>query len=417
MQMVRWSGVGALVLGGVACSAEVGEQRAPGEESAAEPASTAPSAVADRLERAVRAVDRQEDLPRAKAELEALITEPSATRDQKDEAALGLSRALELSGDHEGAVEALEELLGAHGDAQFPAFKPAERRLRLLLTGKPEGETLRLPRATPLPPMASALAKLYERDGDGRVLVDMAIFGSTGRPRSDAFDAADAKRDEYGNSVQSTAWVGQSITQSGSWTSLPQTIAEKRADMPQADRSLLVFYYDLEDNRVPSHYDAYLPIPSEDIAAALQSGDGLVVARERKGGKPTIVIAAPRPGQLFVVEDAFAKLDSLPLEPLRVELTEGLQREEIQARVRTVFPDARRCFEELLGRDPKANGKVDLTFVIRNDGTIDALAVGPDSTLGDATLQTCILDATRKLRFPAFQGKTVTVKYPIAFSP
>lgn len=420
MRMGTW--MSAVMLGffafGCARGTEEAETEAPGttEDAAKGEGAAATPAVAERLERALRSVERGEKLDEARAALEAIILDKAATGDQRDEARLGLSRVLEQEGNEEAAIAVVEELLASHWeDNKFASHDAAERRLRFLLTGRQEGPSYRLPRAKPLPPAAFALSKLYEPDADGRVLIDMYIFGGPGRTRSEAFDAADAKREDYGT-MSKNGWVGNSISQSGSWVALPQAIAEKRADMPQPDRSLVVFYFDLGDNRVPARYDAYLPMPSDEIAAALERGDGLVMARKREGAKPTIVIAAPRAGQLALVEEAFAQMSELPYEPVKVPLSSKLLPEEIQARVRGSWGSIRTCYEELLGRDATAEGKVMMNFVIGRDGKVEKASLGEETTLKDAKLEECILTFTRKLEFPATNEPT-TVHYPIAMSP
>jgi hypothetical protein len=148
----------------------------------------------------------------------------------------------------------------------------------------------------------------------------------------------------------------------------------------------------------------------------LERGEGLVVARKREGAKPTIVIAAPRAGQLAAVEEAFAKMSELPYEPVKVPLKEGLMSEEIQSRVRGSFSEVRTCYEELLGRDRKAEGNLVLSFVIAADGKVSEASMTEGTTLEDRKLQECVLGHARKLTFPAV-GKSTTVTYPIAMSP
>lgn len=422
MRMGKWLSALVVSVCVAGCDTANDEQEtdAPGtqpEAAADAPAETAVAPVAERLERALRALDRGEDIAGAKVALEAILADKAVTTEQRDEAKLGLSRALSELGDEEGAIAAAEDVLASHWeDGKYPAREAAETRLRMLLVGKPEGSTYRLPRAKPLPPAAHALAKFFQPDAEGRVLVDMFLFGSPGRARSEAFEVAEAKREEASLTLSKNQWIGQSVSQSTSWTALPPAIAEKRADMPQADRSLLVFFYDLGDGRVPSRYDAYLPIPSEQIAAVLEQGQGLIAMRKRETGKPTFVIAAPRAGQLAIVEEAFSKLTELPAEPLKVPLPEGLMPEEIQARVRASFGSIRKCYEELLSRDKEAEGKFNIEFVIDAHGKVERATRGEESTLTDAKLETCILAGVRKLEFPAV-GKSTTVKYPVVMSP
>jgi hypothetical protein len=410
-----WVSVVMMGLLGGACEAQ--EPSEQGEDSPKAEAQEAPgTAVGVKLERALRAIDRGEEIAAAAESLEAILADPTASEDQRDEARLGLSRTLELSGDDDGAAEMVEAVFTAHGDDdEFPARDAAEKRLRTLLTGRAQSEELRLPLAEALPPQAYALANLFEPDAEGRVLVDMAIFGGPGRGRSRLFDAAEAKRERLYTSVGATGWIGQSITQT-EWTSLPKMRAETRPGMPQPDRSLVVFFFDLENNRVPSRYDAYLPMPSDDIVARLERGEGLIAAKKRPGTKPTIVLAAPRGGQLALVEEAFAKMDHVPFEAVTVPLPEGPTRDEIQATIRGRFKEIRLCYQDLLARDPIAQGKLDLHFAITPAGTVQNAVMAETTTLTDARLHRCVLDSVAKLSFPE-TGKKTTVKYPLEMTP
>jgi hypothetical protein len=381
-------------------------------EAAATPA--APTALV--LEEAQRKLDRGEDLAGVVDALRAVIDDETTSADDRDAAKIALSRALAAKGDKDGAVEMLEELLRSHGNSgPFAQRDLAMKRLRLLLTGSEDEVTFHAP-AKNVEPGARALAKLFEPDAEGNYLIDVWVFGATARNQGVPWQLAEAKRDELETSLTPKISVGQSISSAQSWTSLPMAMGEAPADMPQADRSMLVFYYDLGSGRVPSRYDAYLPIPSDEIAAALEEGDGLIALRERPHAKPTLVIAAPRAAQLAEVEDALSKMTEAPREPVRVHLAKGLSAAEIQSVVRGSRKELRGCYEALLERDPKAEGRVDVSFQIDEKGGTRDVGLAETSTLHERAFDECIVGVAKKLEFAA-TGETTRVTYPFAMHP
>ena len=208
--------------------------------------------------------------------------------------------------------------------------------------------------------------------------------------------------------------VQQSVSRVDSWVDIPGYAGERRADMPNPDRSMVVVYFDLVQNRVPSRYDAYLAIPSADAIARLERGEAFVAYRERADKKPLLMLAAPRAGQLDAVEAAFAEMTELPKEPHVVDVPKGRLPAEIQGVVRSGFRTFRNCYEALLAVDPKAAGKVTLKFTIDAAGAPQSITT--ESSFADAGIGKCIADHLVPLRFPASGGPT-TVSYPIVFSP
>lgn len=392
----------------------------PGVEVEASPVVSRTEESPAELEQALVAIERGGDIAKSVATLEALVKNPSTSTDDRDEALLGVSLGAEKLGDKERAISAIEELMMAHSDdARYAASDAAEKRLRKLLSGHEDpGIELPTPQETPTP-VAHALAKYFKQDATGFTMIDIAAFGPlAGENREGLHNIRQAKSDQILESCSvCEVNVGQSITSSGSWVSIPKTKAERAADMPQMDRSLLLFYFDLGRNRVPARYDEYLAMPSAEVVARLEAGKGVIAIRERRGGKPTIVIAAPRAGQLPLVAKAFAKLEELPKEVMEVELPSKLQPDEIRAVMRSSRGEQRKCYEALLARDPKAEGKLTLRFEIDPAGaTQGAELESAGTTLTDRTVGECILDATRKLRFPS-TGEKVSVTYPLLFTP
>jgi hypothetical protein len=95
----------------------------------------------------------------------------------------------------------------------------------------------------------------------------------------------------------------------------------------------------------------------------------------------------------------------------------------IQQRVREdLFPIARKCYGEALKRDPKAAGKVVVSFTILGDhkvgGVVDDAKLTDETTLADPELQTCVRESMMAVSFdaPPNDGE-ITVVYPILFSP
>src|SRR6185312_13789243 len=95
-------------------------------------------------------------------------------------ARLGMSRALEASGDREGATAAVEALLAEHPDgARFPLEEAATARLRKLVTGS-EAEPRRLAEdKRPVSPFARVLAGYFPapRASKATVGIRLEIFG------------------------------------------------------------------------------------------------------------------------------------------------------------------------------------------------------------------------------------------------
>ena len=392
--------------------------------AAATPATTKNAAAvetegASRAEQAHKLLERGGDAAAAKAGFEAALADPKLSQNEQDDARLGLSQACAALGDNEGAISAVEQVLKARG--QTPEREAAEKQLRKLLTGT-EDEPSSFMETERYAPVARALAPYFTADDKNHTVVDVYQFGVRGSKWSDlgVFNIAAAKRaiarDECAL-CETNLHVGQSISGAGSWTSIPVATVDTGADMPQIDRSLVVFYFDLDGNRVPSRYDAYLPIPSADIVSHLERGEGLIAMRERPGAKPTIVIAAPRVGQLPAVEEAFAKLTALPKTPLVVPIASGLTGDEVQSAVRGGLSSARKCYQASLSKDPTATGSVSVEFTVEGDGTVSGARIddGP-STLKDTDLDACLVDSAMHLSFPKSGSKT-TVRYPYSFRP
>lgn len=409
-------GIGAIVLtAGLGCgSAESGDVSIAPPESA--PAPQASSSAGLRIEQALRLLDAGRGAAEAQVILDEVLRDPALTPDERDEATLGLSRALEAQGDKEGAIRRVEDLLAAHAnDRRWPLERAAEARLQKLVTGKDAQQTSNVERDEPTAPFARLLAPYFTPGADGRYEVTVLEFGGT-RGVGDQLGTfnigggiRELRRAECPLCDDKLS-VSSTTSREHSWTDIPQNRA-------QIGSALAVFYFDLDGWRIPARYDAYLPLPSATIVEHLERGEGLIAARERPGAPPAILIAAPRRAQHAAVEEALAAMTKLPVEPVTVAVTPDLRKEEIQAVVRGARGAYKVCYEAMLKRSPAAEGKLNLKFSIEADGsTADVSTAAESAALDDATLLQCMTAATAALRFPA-TGKSTTVTYPLAVSP
>jgi Ca-activated chloride channel family protein len=90
--------------------------------------------------------------------------------------------------------------------------------------------------------------------------------------------------------------------------------------------------------------------------------------------------------------------------------------ELIQRIVRSNYGRFRLCYEQGLVRNPSLEGRVVVRFIIDQSGSV-AHATNSGSTLPDSQVVQCVVQAFPRLSFPEVEGGTVTVVYPILFSP
>ncbi|MCA9598471.1 MAG: AgmX/PglI C-terminal domain-containing protein [Myxococcales bacterium] len=138
-----------------------------------------------------------------------------------------------------------------------------------------------------------------------------------------------------------------------------------------------------------------------------------------KSAFETAVMAGYPHGQL-VVRQPHGDWAQLPVEafvPGPSEHAIGrLAPELIQREMRSNYDTFRKCYEGGLAKDPKLEGRVVFRFVIDTDGSVQT-ATDKGSTISDANVVRCVLDAVSKITFPKPKGGIVTVIYPIQFSP
>jgi hypothetical protein len=90
--------------------------------------------------------------------------------------------------------------------------------------------------------------------------------------------------------------------------------------------------------------------------------------------------------------------------------------EVIQRIVRANFDRLRLCYENGLRNNPNLQGRVAVRFVIGRDGAVSNVGNG-GSDMPDGNVVSCVVRAFYGLSFPPPDGGTVTVTYPIMFSP
>ncbi len=400
----------SLIISLTACDAPV----EPATEGAAEaPADVTAAALA--VEQATRMIDRGQDLAEAKRMLEQALASTELTLDERSLAVVALSRVAEAQGDGERAISLVEKELSA---PQAPGIRgghrePLRNRLRELLNGEAEAPRNLVPDID-ASPFAEYLSRYFPATADDEVSVAVQLFGGN-RESSEAFGTFDiaagyrAAREKACPLCRIDIHMHSSTSRSGDWTAIPES-------HEQMEEAVVVFYFDLERNRIPARYDHLLPMPVADIEARLKAGNGFAMARERDAQPPVILIAAPRTIMLEQVEKALASETELPTEPVDVTLERKLYPREIQTVIRgDYFGQARTCYEALVKTDPKAEGKVILVLEVDGEGAVASHALESEG-LSDETFLACMKRPVADLSFPA-SGSTVTVRYPVVFSP
>ncbi len=391
-----------------ACSAESSGPGQPGE-----PAPTEVSESTQKLEAAQRSLDVGKVTPGSEALLKELAK--SGTADERDEAAMALSRTYELQGKTEAAIVTLEELLSSHQkDPLWAREEEVGERLAKLVTGKPAPERPDVYERATVSAFARALMDSFHPDAKGNYDLEIVQVGGNDTPSNQlgTFNVGDAIHDRALADCplcEKRPRVHTHQSRVGSWVSIPKY-------GEAFDTSLAVFYYDKIANPIPARYERYLPMPVREIEERIASGQGLIAVKQREAAPPVLLIAAPRVGQISEVEKALSELSKLPEDPISVKLQSGLRPKEIQSVIRAGRKEFKACYDALRTRDATAAGKVTLEFAIDAEGHVQspvAKADGP--TLAEERFLSCFADAMRPLGFPA-TGASTTVTYPFVLS-
>jgi len=98
-------------------------------------------------------------------------------------------------------------------------------------------------------------------------------------------------------------------------------------------------------------------------------------------------------------------------------VTGSLSSQVIRRVIKRHLNEVRFCYEQQLQSDPALKGRVVIRFVIDSKGNVTA-AVVAESTFNDTIVETCILQAVRRWKFPAPEGGGgVVVSYPFELRP
>lgn len=88
----------------------------------------------------------------------------------------------------------------------------------------------------------------------------------------------------------------------------------------------------------------------------------------------------------------------------------------IQRIVRQNFGRLRHCYEQGLTKNPTLTGRVSVRFLISRQGSV-ARAANGGSSLPDQAVVDCVVRGFYGLSFPKPEHGSVSVTYPIMFSP
>lgn len=398
--------VPALLSLSLACVAPVD-----GKGNAAPAPSAAPvSSAALAIEQAARDLDVGKDAASARTKLEEALRDPALPEATRDTGTLALARALDASGDKEQAIRAVEALVAKHvDDHPWGLEEQADELLQKLVTGSVQHVARDDANAVTPAPVAFALAKYFPVK-DGKVRINFFSIGgsSATSERLGTFaigDALRAKKREACPLCDDKIGAHTFASRSETWTRIP-------AERAKYDDALVVFYFDLGARRIPARYDELLPMPSADVAARLEKGEGLVAIKHRNGAPPIVLLAAPRDAQLGDVEEAFARMKELPTEPVAVQLTPQLRREEILSVMRSARPAVRSCADALISRVPGSAGTVTVSLKVRGDGMPSGIALRATPALEDKEFLQCVEKAVGGLSFPK-SGSETNVTYPL----
>lgn len=95
----------------------------------------------------------------------------------------------------------------------------------------------------------------------------------------------------------------------------------------------------------------------------------------------------------------------------------GLTENEVYMVIKTHLDQIKHCYERLLQRSPRSQGKIATTFVIGKNGRVTSSKI-KSSEISDKVMQGCVTDKIRRWKFPQPRGgESVTVTYPFVFAP
>lgn len=145
------------------------------------------------------------------------------------------------------------------------------------------------------------------------------------------------------------------------------------------------------------------PPPQQQAAVAPAASDG--------AAQPSATAPPPRRWEVKLKPFALTPPSRAEREPDDVVAV----RARVNAEVEPHHPSLRACYDEGLGRNDKLSGIVQVKFTVAPNGEpVQVLDEG--SSLGDKDVVACILSRFARMRFTPWEGKAVTLIYPMEFS-
>lgn len=350
--------------------------------------------------------------------LDAMASERIAAGDVVEAKLLAAKIDIAL-GAKESAVGVLEDVLvstGLHSEnnklaeearaALREALTTVQQR-RSVVPGSKDGEYA---------PIAVALAQAFPVKGNAMTVKLITFGGRSVQREKDSnatFEVGAAARAKASAECPLCTPLGISTHASrhGDWTGM----FEERSAIEDA---LVVYYYDLGSNKVPARYDSALPLPTNEIDAELEKGNGLIAVKQRSGQPPIVLLAAPRNVQLRAVEAKFAEMTALPETPVSVKVSDALTSDEIQSVIRSGFKGFKDCYEALLQRTPQAAGTFEFEFTVAKGMVKSPRVTSKDASLREEGFLGCVTQELRALEFPKTRkDEATTVRYPITVRP
>lgn len=100
----------------------------------------------------------------------------------------------------------------------------------------------------------------------------------------------------------------------------------------------------------------------------------------------------------------------------RAQVLGGLSQEAIRRVVRQHLAEVRFCYEQALQSNPSLEGRVAVQWIVGSDGRVQSSSLA-SSTVRNANVESCIVQAVRRWTFPAPEGGVVGVNYPFVLMP
>lgn len=100
-----------------------------------------------------------------------------------------------------------------------------------------------------------------------------------------------------------------------------------------------------------------------------------------------------------------------------IDVNGRIPQEVIQRIVRQNAGRFRNCYETGLRTNPSLTGRVAVRFIIGRDGDVSMSSDSEQSDMPDTAVRACVVKSFYGISFPAPQGGTVKVTYPLMFTP